>query len=231
MNLLRLAALYSGGKDSTFSIFKIRELGHQVVRLIAMIPSADDSLLFHYPNIGLTHYLAEAMQIPLTTFAVNKESKEGEFQALEQAIIQVKSDYDIQGIVHGAISSRFQNELFRRICSDNQLVMFTPLWNAIPLQYMYGLLSEKFDIKIVSVSAMGLGKDWLGKSLDTNSISLLESLSKKHGFDLAFEGGDAETLVVNCPLFTKKLDIKKAVVHWDGQRGIFEILEVTLIPK
>jgi diphthine-ammonia ligase len=231
MNLLRLAALYSGGKDSTFSIFKIRELGHQVVRLIAMIPSADDSLLFHYPNIWLTHYLAEAMQIPLTTFAVNKESKEGEFQALEQAIIQVKSDYDIQGIVHGAISSRFQNELFRRICSDNQLVMFTPLWNAIPLQYMYGLLSEKFDIKIVSVSAMGLGKDWLGKSLDTNSISLLESLSKKHGFDLAFEGGDAETLVVNCPLFTKKLDIKKAVVHWDGQRGIFEILEVTLIPK
>jgi uncharacterized protein (TIGR00290 family) len=156
------------------------------------------------------------MQIPLTTFAVNKESKEGEFQALEQAIIQVKSDYDIQGIVHGAISSRFQNELFRRICSDSQLVMFTPLWNAVPLQYMYGLLSEKFDIKIVSVSAMGLGKDRLGK---------------KHGFDLAFEGGDAETLVVNCPLFTKKLDIKKAVVHWDGQRGIFEILEVTLIPK
>ena len=26
-------------------------------------------------------------------------------------------------------------------------------------------------------------------------------------------------------------DIKKAIVHWDGQRGIFEILEVTLIPK
>ena len=110
-------------------------------------------------------------------------------------------------------------------------MMLTPLWNAVPLQYMYGLLSEKFDIKIVSVSAMGLGKDWLGKSLDTNSISLLESLSKKHGFDLAFEGGEAETLVVNCPLFTKKLDIKKAIVHWDGQRGIFEILEVTLIPK
>ena len=228
---MRLAALYSGGKDSTFSIFKIREIGHEVVCLITMNPSRDDSLLFHYPNIELTHYLAEAMQIPLTKSAVNKESKEGEFQALEQAIIQVKSNYDIQGIVHGAISSRFQNELFRRICSDNQLVMFTPLWNAIPLQYMYGLLSEKFDIKIVSVSAMGLGKDWLGKSLDTNSISLLESLSKKHGFDLVFEGGDAETLVVNCPLFTKKLDIKKAVVHWDGQRGIFEILEVTLIPK
>jgi len=231
MNLLRIAALYSGGKDSTFSIFKIRELGHEVVCLIAMNPSADDSLLFHYPNIRLTHYLAEAMQIPLTTFAVKKESKEEEFQALEQAIIQVKSDYEIQGIVHGTISSRFQNELFRRICSDNRLVMLTPLWNAVPLQYMYGLLSEKFDIKIVSVSAMGLGKDWLGKSLDTNSISLLESLSKKHGFDLAFEGGEAETLVVNCPLFTKKLDIKKAVVHWDGQRGIFEILEVTLIPK
>jgi len=228
---MRLAALYSGGKDSTFSIFKIRELGHQVVCLITMNPSRDDSLLFHYPNIELTHYLAEAMQIPLTKSAVNKSSKMEEFQALEQAIIQVKSEYKIQGIIHGTISSKFQNDLIKRICSDNQLEMFAPLWNIVPLQYMNNLLSEKFDIKIVSVSAMGLGRDWLGRSLDKNSLSLLESLSKKHGFNLAFEGGEAETLVVNCPLFTKKLDIKKAIVRWDGQRGIFEILEVTLIPK
>lgn len=228
---MRLAALYSGGKDSTFSVLKVKELGHEVVSLVSMYPSADDSLLFHYPNIRLTNYLAQAMQIPLTSFAVEKKSKEKEFQALREAVLQVKSDYDIQGIVHGVISSKFQNELFNRICSDIHIAMFTPLWNVNPLQYMYELISKKFEIKIVGVSAMGLEKDWLGRSIDKNSITLLELLSRKYGFNLAFEGGEAESLVLDCPLFTRRLDIKKANIHWDGQRGIFEILDVALIQK
>jgi diphthine-ammonia ligase len=228
---LRLVALYSGGKDSTFSIFKIRELGHDVVCLISMYPSADDSFLFHYPNIRLTNYLAKAMQIPLSSIALKKKSKEKEFQALKEAVLQVKSDYDIQGIVHGAISSKFQNDLFNRICLDSHIRMFAPLWNVNPLQYMYELVSKKFEIKIVGVSAMGLEKDWLGRSIDKNSIALLELLSRKYGFNLAFEGGEAESLVLDCPLFTRRLDIKKANIHWDGQRGIFEILDATLIQK
>jgi hypothetical protein len=32
-------------------------------------------------------------------------------------------------------------------------------------------------------------------------------------------------------MFSKKLDIKSANILWDGQRGIFEILEVALVPK
>jgi diphthine-ammonia ligase len=227
---LRLAAFYSGGKDSTFSIFKLKEMGHDIVCLISMYPSRDDNYLFHYPNIWLTKYLAEAMQIPLTPFVVNKGSEE-EAEAIRNAVLQVKAEYDIQGIVHGAISSNFQNELFKRICFDNRLVMFAPLWNAVPIDYMHKLLAMNFNIIIVAVAAMGLERSWLGRSLDRNSIALMELLSKKYGFNLSFEGGEVETLVLDCPLYSKRLDIKKAAVHWDGQRGIFEILEATLVPK
>ncbi|MGI0036374.1 MAG: diphthine--ammonia ligase, partial [Nitrososphaera sp.] len=55
--------------------------------------------------------------------------------------------------------------------------------------------------------------------------------SKRYGFNLAFEGGEAETLVTDCPLFIKRLEIKRADAHWDGQRGIFEIREVALVEK
>jgi uncharacterized protein (TIGR00290 family) len=78
---------------------------------------------------------------------------------------------------------------------------------------------------------MGLGKEWLGRVLDNDAILKLASLSKKYGFNLTFEGGEAETLVVDCPLFSKRLEIKKANIRWDGQRGIFEILEVALVDK
>ena|SRR6476646_5264800 len=228
---VRVSTLFSGGKDSTFSIYKAIENGHDVVCLTTMHPVQDDSLLFHYPNSWLTPYLAEAMQIPTIGFTIRGRSKEDEFNALDKAIGQVKSIYDIQGVVHGGIYSRFQKKIFEQICLKHELASLAPLWNVPLPDYLYDLIDNKFHIKIIGVSTMGLDKDWLGKSLDRDSIVVLERLSKKYGFNLAFEGGEAETLTIDCPLFKKKLDIRKANIRWDGQRGMFEILEAVLVPR
>jgi uncharacterized protein (TIGR00290 family) len=110
--------------------------------------------------------------------------------------------------------------------------MIAPLWNSQAGPYLHELFSEKFHIIFVSVSAMGLERCWLGKTFDRSSLVKLEYLSKKFGFNLLLEGGEAETLVIDCPLFkTKKISIDRARTHWDGQRGIFEILEASLVPK
>ena len=229
---VRLAALYSGGKDSTFSIFKAKQMGHEIVCLISIRPISDESLLFHYPNVWITDLLANAMQMPMSSFKVDKASKESEVKALEEAIISAKSLYGIDGIIHGAISSKFQNQLFKTICDNHRLHMIAPLWNSQAGPYLNELFSEEFHIIFVSVSAMGLEKCWLGKTFDRYSLVKLEFLSKKFGFNLLLEGGEAETLVIDCPLFkTKRVNIDRAKTHWDGQRGIFEILEASLVPK
>jgi uncharacterized protein (TIGR00290 family) len=84
---------------------------------------------------------------------------------------------------------------------------------------------------IVGVSAMGLDKEWLGRIIDKEALVRLAQLSKKHGFNLTFEGGEAETLVLDCPLYSKKLKITRSRTRWDGQRGMFEILEAELVQK
>lgn len=78
---------------------------------------------------------------------------------------------------------------------------------------------------------MGLDEGWLGRELDKEAIAKLVSVSKKCGFNLTFEGGEAETLVIDCPLYWKKLQINAATTYWDGQRGIFEIRDVALVVK
>ena len=109
----------------------------------------------------------------------------------------------------------FLKEFVQKINSES----VAPLWNVEPSQYMYRLLDNNFNIKIVGVSAMGLDKHWLGRSLDRVPICQLEYFSKKFGFNLTFEGGEAETLVVDCPIFRKKLDIKKANTHLGRTEG------------
>jgi ABC transporter with metal-binding/Fe-S-binding domain ATP-binding protein len=228
---VKLAALYSGGKDSTYAIYRARQAGHAVVCLITMHPAADDSMLFHYPNSWVTRYLAQAMGVPLVAVRVEGRGKEEEAAALGEAVAKARSLHGIEGVVHGGISSIFQKKAFEDVCKKQGLAVVAPLWGADPERHMRELLDGGFSVMIVGVSAMGLGKEWLGKTLDRQALAKLASLSKRYGFNLAFEGGEAETLVTDCPLFSKKLEIKKAREHWDGQRGIFEILEVELIDR
>ena len=152
-------------------------------------------------------------------------------KALGESIEQAKALYKIEGVVYGGISSVYQKQAFEQVCKEYKLEPVSPLWHSDAAEYMSELLESGYKILIVGVSAMGLGKEWLGVTLDKESFTKLASLSKKYGFNLAFEGGEAETLVIDCPLFRKRLDIRRANVHWDGQRGIFAILEAALVEK
>jgi ABC transporter with metal-binding/Fe-S-binding domain ATP-binding protein len=228
---VRLISLYSGGKDSTYALLKAKEMGHEISCLLTMYPETDESLLYHYPNNWVTSYLGEAMGIPSFGVGSRSGTKEYESKSLEQAIIAVKSLQDIDGVVHGGILSTFQNEIVRRICVKHNLCMIAPLWNIQQSVYMDLLLENKFDIKIVSVSAMGLDERLLGLSLDREVLYRLKQLSEKYSFNVSFEGGEAETLVVDCPIFYKRMQINKAKIHWDGQRGMLEIMEVALVEK
>lgn len=228
---MRLAALFSGGKDSTYAIYLAKKAGHSIECLITMRPAADDSLLFHYPNSALTEYLARAMQMPLVSVPVSGRSKEEEAETLDEAISRAKTKFDIQGVVNGGIASVFQKQAFEAACKKHGLEPVAPLWGVNQEKYMRELLESGFSVMIVGVSAMGLEKEWLGKTMDKETLARLTLLSKKHGFNLAFEGGEAETLVTDCPLYAKKLRVKKAETRWDGQGGIFEILEAELVNK
>jgi diphthine-ammonia ligase len=229
---MKLAALCSGGKDSTFSIYKALQIGHTVECIVTIHPTTDDSMLFHYPNSRIVKSVADAMQIPFVGVDSRMgSSKVEECQVLVQAIKKAKLGYNIEGIVHGTISSRFQNDIFRNACSQHGLANITPLWNVRPYEYLQMLIDNKFRIKIVSVSAAGLDFSWLGKDLTRELIGKLAVLSKRYGINISFEGGEAETLTMDCPIFKKKLLIKSSRIQWDGQRGIFEILDHSLLPK
>ena len=74
---------------------------------------------------------------------------------------------------------------------------------------------------------MVLDDSWLGKKIQIQILTILKNLSEKFGFNLNFEGGEAETFVVNCPIFFQ-IEIKKSEKNWDGYRGRFEIVEAEL---
>ncbi len=228
---MRVACLFSGGKDSTYSLYLAKQSGVSVDCLLTLIPNSEESHLFHSPNIWATQLQAKALQIPIITKKIKSISIDDECNKLDELISQANRDYKIEGIVHGGIRSNFQKNKFNKICEKYNLKLLSPLWQIDEYDYMNQLLKNSFVIQIISVSSMGLDASFLGIILNYSTLEDLYRRSKKYGFNLSFEGGEAETIVLDCPIFKKRLEILTSKIHWDGQRGIVEISDISLLDK
>ena len=226
---MKLAALFSGGKDSTYAIYLAKKLGHSVDVLLTLYPFSDESHLLHYPNINFTSLQSESMKIHQLKEKITSSDPKNETEKLNNLITSAKENYFIEGVVHGGILSNYQKDNFSSVCKKNQLEIISPLWNKDPEFYMKELLDKNFEYIISSVSSDGLDDSWLGQTINETNLNELQKLQKFFGFNLNFEGGEAETFVTNCPLFEKPLLIQDSTPEWDGYRGRFEILEAKLI--
>ena len=225
---MKLASLFSGGKDSTFAIYLAQKQGHEVKCLLSVFPKSDESHLLHHPNMKWTKLQSEIMNIPQLTIASTSDETDNELILIENLLQNAKDQFQIEGLVHGGIQSKFQKDKFENICSKLNLKVIAPLWNTDPENYMNELLDSEFDFIMTTVSSDGLDDSWLGKTISKSDILSLKHLSEKFGFNLNFEGGEAETFVINCPLFTNSIKINQSEKKWDGYRGRFEIVDAGL---
>ncbi len=225
---MKLACLFSGGKDSTYAIHLAKKQGHDVVCLLSIFPKSEESHLLHHPNLRWTKLQSESMNIPQLTIISNSNETSDELIVMEKLLQNAKEQFQIDGLVHGGIKSKFQKEKFETLCLKLNLVSIAPLWETNPKEYMNQLLDSNFHFMMVTVSSDGLDEQWLGKLISKSDIEVLNNLSDKFGFNLNFEGGESETFVINCPLFSNPIKINKFTKNWDGYRGRFEIVDAEL---
>jgi len=225
---MKLACLFSGGKDSTFAIHLAQKQGHEVVCLLSVFTKSEESHLLHHPNLQWTKLQSESMKIPQLTASSNSEKTEDELSVLSTLLQNAKEKFNIDGLVHGGIKSQFQKEKFESLCVKLDLVSVAPLWGTDPLQYMNELIDNNFNFIMTTVTSDGLDETWLGKTISKLEIKILKELSEKFRFNLNFEGGEAETFVLDCPLFSNPIMINQSKKIWDGYRGRFEIVDAGL---
>ena len=223
---VQVAALFSGGKDSTYAAYVASQRGWDVTHLLSVLPEDRDSMLFHTPNLHMTSLQAEAMGLPLVQETA-QAGEEGELDALRRVFRKVPVD----GVVVGAIASDYQHERVNRVADEVGLRVFAPLWRHDPRRLVLDYLSAGFEIVFSSVSAEGLDASWLGRRWDDRVVADLLRLQEIHGVHPCGEGGEFETLVLDAPLFQRRIEILRALPDWHGSAGIWRVEEARLAPK
>jgi len=226
---MKVAVLFSGGKDSTMAYYKAREDGHEVKYLISLISDNPASYMFHVANIHITELSSEALGVPLLR-KVTTGIKEEELGDLANVLRDLKNE-GIECIYSGALHSVYQKSRIDSICEELGLKSCAPLWHRDPEEYMREIIDLGFEVIVTSVSAEGLNKSWLGGKIDLHVLDEIIDLNKRYGMHMAFEGGEAETLVLDGPIFKKKIKIVESEVIWERDSGHFLIKEAELEDK
>jgi len=225
---MKVAVLFSGGKDSTRTIHWCLENKHTVKFLITMISKREDSWMYHTPNIHLTGLLAEAIGIAI----IAKETsgiKEEEVEDLKKVL----RNLNVEAIACGGFFSNYQKSRIEKVCKELNLKFLAPFWHTDPDRFLKEMIDLGFDIRIIGVYAEGLDKSWLGRKLDDQTLKDLKELKNKFGISLVGEGGEYESLVLDGPIFKKKIKVIESKKIWDEktQSGYLKIKKAELIQK
>ncbi|MFA5101829.1 MAG: diphthine--ammonia ligase [Candidatus Thermoplasmatota archaeon] len=220
---MRVAALFSGGKDSVFAVYVTQQYGWEISALVTVFPEKPDSWMFHSINIRQTNLLAKALDIPLVQgkTTAEKETELGDLKQLLQGL-------EIDGVVSGAIASEYQRTRIEKICDELGLKSFSPLWHKDQELLVRDQVHAGFQSIIVGVFAQGFDETWLGRIIDEETIDALCSLQRKQGINIAGEGGEYETLVLSGPMFSKRLVIDDAEKQWNRDSGVLQVITAHL---
>lgn len=195
----RIVALTSGGKDSNAALSRVQRRKNEISCLLTLRSSNKDSYMFDSKKTeDHLEQQAEKLDIPLIVQETEGE-KEVELEDLRKGLRKAKDQYNVEGVVVGALASTYQRDRIDQVAEEVGLKVFTPLWQEDQARYMRWLIREGFEVEITSVAARGLDKSWEGEVLDEENIDDLLELAEEYRFNPAGEGGEYETRVVGFP--------------------------------
>ncbi|XP_074292828.1 diphthine--ammonia ligase-like [Silene latifolia] len=214
---MKVVALVSGGKDSCYAMMQCIHYGHEIVALANLMPvddSVDELDSYMYQTVGhqIVVSYAKCMGIPLFRRRLQGSTRhhalsytmtpgdevEDMFALLAEVKRQIPS---VTAVSSGAIASDYQRLRVENICARLGLVSLAYLWKQEQSPLFQEMITSGIIAIIVKVAAIGLNPaKHLGKELDFMK-SHLHHLNGLYGINVCGEGGEYETLTLDCPLF------------------------------
>lgn len=220
---MKVVALISGGKDSTYNMLHCVVNGHEIIAMANLHPpstaQSDEMDSFMYQTVGhtaLDYYSACMGGIPMyrgeikgtstvQSLEYKPDSNDDETEDLLRLLQRVQQDHpDVEGVSVGAILSTYQRTRVESVCARLGLTSLAYLWERSQAELLDEIIAGGVDARIIKTAAYGLGRKHLGRSLSEIRDELVK-MNSMFGLHLCGEGGEYETLVFDSPLFEKKL--------------------------
>ena len=211
---------WSGGKDSCLAAYLALGQGYKISHLVNFISQEFKRVSFHGIEARMIQLQSQAIGIPLLQKKTTREGYEQEFKEAVRSLLP----RGIEGMVFGDIYLDEHKEWVERVCGELGITAIEPLWNKDTEEVFTSFIDAGFEAVIVSAQAELIDRGWVGRRLDRRFLSYL----KAGNIDLCGENGEYHTLVINGPLFKRRIEIAESITINRDNRWLLDTVKYRL---
>jgi uncharacterized protein (TIGR00290 family) len=200
-NLPKAIMCWSGGKDSTYCLYKVlSEELFDVKYLLTTVNEYFHRISMHGVREELLDLQAQAICLPLLKVGVSDGTNKEYEQKMEKVLLQAKAE----GITHVIFGDIFLEDLRtyreKNLAKIGMTAVF-PIWKMDTTALINDFIEQKFKTVVVCTNDGYLGKDWVGRGIDLDFLRELPA-----SVDPCGENGEYHTFCYDGPLFQRKID-------------------------
>ena len=203
---MRVIVSWSGGKDSCLSLYRALNSNLKPVCLLNIATQAGEGFRVHGLDPRIILDQAKALELPIVQRTASWESYE---QVFKESVKEIKDRLGAEGIVFGDIFLEEHREWTVKICKELGVKAFSPLYGEDEEKLIEEFLDAGFKAMIVCVKADRLSEELLGRILNPEIVKALENT----GVDPCGEYGEYHTLVLDGPIFEKRIEVIKSLIE------------------
>ena len=211
---------WSGGKDSCMALYEALRAGYKVTHLVNFISNDDKRVRFHGTNADLIKLQGAAMGIKVAQYETTWDGYEGDFKARVRGLLPT----GIKGMIFGDIYLDVHKEWVERVCGEIGIEAMEPLWGRPTGELLDKFIELGFEAVIVGINSRQMDEKWVGRHVD----SAFRDYLKQNNIDPCGENGEYHTVVINGPLFTRKLSLVTGGVISKNEYRLLDIEDVRL---
>jgi diphthine-ammonia ligase len=216
------AVLWTGGKDSCLALYEARLRGYQVERLVTFVPSQGQ---FRAHPLEVMELQAQALALPHHTVEIREPYK----AAYQEAIATLRERWATGTLVTGDMAEVDGHpNWIAECCAGSETSILTPLWGGDRMALLNRFISCGFKAVFSCVRTAWLAPEWVGRSLDGEATADLSVLAGDNGLDICGEQGEYHTLVLNGPLFEKRIRLDACSTVVDGDLAYLHVGKASL---
>jgi diphthine-ammonia ligase len=216
---------WSGGKDCCQAAYKAVQEGYQIAGLLNMVTNDKRRSCSHGISTRWIRMQAEAMGLNL----IQKPTTSRNYEAVYTSEIARLKNSGVNYGIFGDIDFEPHLEWITRICAGAKIMPIMPLWQLHQEDIAQNFIDLGFEAVVVATQAELLGEEWLGRKFDTSFLKDISAFNDE--ISPCGEAGEFHTLVVDGPLFKKRIEIKNARKEQRNNHWYLKISKCELLEK
>lgn len=210
---MKVAVLFSGGKDSLYAIEYAKAKGFEIEYLLSVKPNRKDCFLFHYATAEHTKDVAEMLGIKHILVPCTEADPKKEAEIVANVVKRNPVDLVLLG---GTGLQKTQIKSVQEALKPFGVKARASHEGFNHESLLRDMVEKGYKIRITQYASLGFHEGMLNFEINKETLKEFLELSRKYRFPSGGDGGYYDSFVVDSPLFSKKLEFKEIQKIVDG---------------